>query len=94
LRVYGQNSGDNVYIWQGDAELGTVAPTSTIITTTASATRSADSIVIQYTGIVRMIFTFDDNSTQTITGINPATNYTIPTNLNRPLIKRMTGYAS
>jgi hypothetical protein len=75
LRVYGQNSGDNVYIWQGDAELGTVAPTSTIITTTASATRSADSIVIQYTGIVRMIFTFDDNSTQTITGINPATNY-------------------
>jgi hypothetical protein len=93
LRLYGQNTGDNFYAWDGMDELGS-APTSDIPTTSATVTRSADSIVIQRTGIGRVVFTFDDGSQQTIFGINTAAQYTIPTNLNRPLITRMTGYAS
>lgn len=91
--VPGTNTGDNCYIWGVQVESGT-SPSSYFATTSAAATRSADSIVIQRTGIGRMVFTFDDNSQQTISGINTAVQYTIPTNLNRPLIKRMTGYAS
>lgn len=70
------------------------SPTSYITTTTASATRAANAITIQRTGIGRIVFTFDDNSQQTVSGINTAAQYTIPTNLSRPLIKRMTGYVS
>lgn len=78
---------------QGQFELGS-APTSPIVTTSGSATRAANAITLQRTGISRIVFTFDDNSQQTISGINTASQYTIPTNLNRSLIKRMTGYAS
>jgi hypothetical protein len=81
----------SVLVWQADVVLG--AMSSPIKTTNASLTRSADSIVVQHTGIGSVVFTFDDNSQQTISGINTATQYTIPTNLSRALIKRMTGYA-
>jgi hypothetical protein len=77
----------------GQLEVG-AGPTSYIETTTASATRAANSITIQRTGIGRIVFTFDDASQQTISGINTAAQYTILTNLNRPLITRMTGYAA
>jgi hypothetical protein len=67
-------------------------PTSLIDTTTATVSRTANAITLQRTGIGRIVFTFDDNSTQTITNIDPTTQYAIPTTLNRRLIKRITGY--
>lgn len=82
-----------LYAWGAQLELGS-APSSYMPTTTTSATRAADSAVVQRTGIGRIVFTFDDNSQQTVSGINTAAQYTIPATLNRPLIKRMTGYAS
>lgn len=67
---------------------------SPIRTTSAAATRAANAITLQRTGIGRIVFTFDNDSQQTVSGIDTATQYTLPTNLNRSLIKRMTGYAS
>jgi hypothetical protein len=97
--IVGYNGGDsagtgtvNFLCGCAQAELG-VGLSSYIPTTTAAATRAADAAVIQRTGIGRVVFTFDDNSQQTISGINTAAQFTIPTNLNRPLIKRMTGFA-
>lgn len=87
-----QTGTTNILTWQGDVDMESVA-SSPIATTTAAAARAADSIVVQRTGIGRMVFTFDDTSQQTISGINTAAQYTIPTNLNRPLITRMTGYS-
>lgn len=75
------------------AETGTVS-TSYILTTTVAVTRAADSIQIQRIGIGRLVFTFDDNSQQTISGIDTGTQYTLLTSLNRARIKRMTGYAA
>lgn len=90
--------------WSGDgtsgiyADVGQLAVatviTSYIPTTTGSATRNADSAVIQRIGIGRIMYTFDNGTTQTVSGINPALMYTIPTNLNRALITRITGYPS
>lgn len=74
-------------------ELG-ASVTSPIRTTTAAVTRATDAITVQRTGIGRVVFTFDDNSQQTVSGINTAAQYTLPTNLNRAIIKRMTGYTS
>jgi hypothetical protein len=82
-----------IFAWGAQIELGSVA-TSYIPTTTAAATRGADSATIQRTGIGRLVFIFDDFSGQTISGINTAAQFTLPTNLNRLLIKRMTGYTS
>src|SRR5437879_11734980 len=86
-------SGQTFYAWGAQVELG-ASPSSYIPTTTVTVARAADSCVIQRTGIGRVVFTFDDNSQQTVSGIDTAAQYSIPTNLNRPLIKRMTGYAS
>lgn len=72
----------------------TAFATSYIPTTSAAASRSADAAVIQPIGIGRIVFTFDDSSLQTVAGINTAAQFTIPTTLNRPLIKRLQGYAS
>jgi hypothetical protein len=86
-------TGSGIYVWGYQSMLGSL-PSSYTPTTTSTAPRAADSIVIQRTGIGRIVFTFDNGSTQTISGINPAAQYTIPTNLNRALITRITGYAS
>lgn len=88
---------NGIYVWGAQLEAiaaPTSLPTSYIPSTSGAATRAADSITIQRTGIGRVVFTFDDDSTQTVSGINTGLQYTIPTNLNRPLIKRMTGYAA
>lgn len=66
-------------------------PPSYFLTTAAQAVRSADAAVIQRTGIGTLVFTFDDGSTQTIF-TNPTANIAIPTNLNRRIITRMTGF--
>jgi hypothetical protein len=70
------------------------ALTSPVRTTGTAATRAANAITLQRTGIGRVVYTFDNDTQQTVSGINTGAQYTIPTNLNRPLIKRMTGYAS
>jgi hypothetical protein len=66
----------NFFAWGMQAELGAI-PTSYIPTTTASVTRAANAVTIQRTGIGRVVFTFDDDSQQTVSGINTATQYTI-----------------
>jgi hypothetical protein len=64
--------------------------TSYIPTTTAAVTRAADSAVFTIpTGINQLVYTFDDNSTQTV-AVSPG-SYTIPTTLNRPNIKSVVG---
>jgi hypothetical protein len=66
--------------------------TSYIPTTTAAVTRAADSAVLTIpAGIGHLTFTFDDNTTQLVTV--SAGSYTVPTNLNRPNIKRIVGSA-
>lgn len=56
--------------------------------TSASATREADVCTVSIpVGVTNIIYTFDDDSTQTISVSNGS--YTIPTNLNRPKIKSM-----
>jgi len=64
--------------------------TSLITTTGASATREADVVTIALpAGTHSLTFTFDDLTTQTITGCTG--NYVIPTNLNRQVIEKIVG---
>lgn len=103
MNIYMQSdaqTGIGAYLGDGVSNLApwgaqvTAGASSYIPTTTGTVTRAADSAVIQRTGIGRVVFTFDDNSQQTVSGIDTGAQYTIPTNLNRPLIKRLTGYVS
>jgi len=89
------NPSNGVYLWgmQSEVDGGSHLPSSYIPTTTTAIARAADSITIQETGITTLYVTFDNGSQQTITGINPATQYVIPTSLNRPLITQIAGYA-
>jgi len=88
-RTYTGTGAVALFMWGANNNGGSYVPTSTV-----AATRAADAITVQHTGIGRVVFTFDDNSQQTISGINPASQFTVPTNLNRPLITRMTGFSS
>lgn len=68
-------------------ETGAVA-TSYIVTGGTSVTRATDSAVVTMpSGTGHATFTFDDNSTQTVSA--SAGSYTFPTNLTRPNIKKM-----
>lgn len=82
-------SGDYIYVWQVDRHA--VSPmTSPIITSGATATRSAD--VLSFTipaGIGTLTYTFDDASTQVLS-VTPGA-YTVPTNLNRSHINTIEG---
>lgn len=83
-------AGSGIDVWNAQFELG-ATPTTPILTTSAAATRTADNI--QFTvpaGITNLTYTFDDNSTQLVTGVSAGT-YTIPTNLNRAQIKTIVG---
>lgn len=83
----GSYTGDGVsgvYLWNGQFENGTKA-TSPIITTTA-VTRPADALTLLGTGINNWTMTFDDNSTQTFSGVSG--NLVIdPATISRPYIK-------
>jgi hypothetical protein len=58
---------------------------SYIPTTSAAVTRGADSASFTLAA-TSLTFTFDDNSTQTISGLTSGSTYTIPTTLNRSRI--------
>jgi propanediol dehydratase large subunit len=64
--------------------------TSYTPTTSATVTRAADNVGFTIpSGITSLLYTFDDNSTQTVSVSAGA--YAIPTNLNRPQIKTIVG---
>lgn len=90
MRFLGGTIGNAVDITirlMGETLSKTAFMSSPILTTNAAVTRTADSLVLKDLNVGRAVFQFDDNTTQTITGINKAVAYTIPTNLNRQVIK-------
>jgi hypothetical protein len=60
-------------------------PTSYIPTTSAAVTRGADSASFTLAA-TSLTFTFDDATTQTVSGLTSGSTYTIPTTLNRTRI--------
>lgn len=88
---YAGDGASGVFSFGGQVEPGTSA-SAYIPTTTVAVTRAAD--VLSFTipaGVGRLSYTFDDNSQQTVT-VSPGA-YTVPVNLNRRRIKRITGTA-
>lgn len=86
---YTGDGASGVRIWGAQTELGATA-SSVILTSASSATRAADALsIVLPTGTHDLTFTFDDDSTQAVTG--QTGTYNVPTNLNRPNIKRVWG---
>jgi hypothetical protein len=83
----------NGYAWQYQVEAGAVA-TSPIVTTSATATRTADVLTLNWAslgvpdGSYTLRYTFDDNSTQDVATVISGGTSTVPTTLNRPWIKK------
>ncbi|WP_311270485.1 hypothetical protein [Sphingobium sp. WCS2017Hpa-17] len=75
-------------------ELGGKA-TSPIKTSGAVATRAADALVLSWAsrnvpdGAITVRYTFDDGSTQDVATTVSGGNSTVPTNLNRPIIRKV-----
>lgn len=86
---YAGDSSKGLYLWGANL---TVAPLSSYIpSTTGAATRGADSLPLSIpSGRSQVIVTFDEGSTQTISGLSPG-SYT-PTALSRPNLKRLGVY--
>jgi hypothetical protein len=81
--------GTALYVWGSQIEASSTI-SSNIDTTTASATRTADDVSFTVpSGISSLLYTFDDNTTQSVS-VSPGA-YTIPTNLNRAQIKTIVG---
>ncbi|AYJ87685.1 hypothetical protein D3Y57_19325 [Sphingomonas paeninsulae] len=73
--------------WNPQLEIGSGAPSSPILTTSAAATRAADAVSFTVpVGATTLTFTFDDNSTITV-GVTAGVAYTIPTSFSRRYIK-------
>ncbi len=95
---YGPNSnmsnytGDDasgVYLTQVQIEEGSM-PTSLIETTGSAVTRAADQLSLTIpSGVNKLRYTFDDNSTQDVS-VSPGA-YTVPTGLDRAWVKRIEG---
>lgn len=85
----------DLLIWGAQIEAG-AAPTSYIPTTTTSVQRPADGLTLFPTaGTYNLTFTFDDNSTQEANGTAiSGSGYAVPTNLNRPYIKKIVAVAA
>jgi hypothetical protein len=84
-------NGATMLAWGGQYESIT-SSTSYIATTAATVTRASDSAAFTIpAGTNKLIYKYDDNSTQLVT-VTPGA-YTIPTTLNRAWIKTITGYA-
>jgi hypothetical protein len=76
----------NIDVWGAQLELGSTL-TSYIPTTTATVTRGADVASFTLNSLAtQLTFTFDNSSTQVITGLTGGSTYNIPTNLNRARI--------
>lgn len=100
--LFGLSPGDNgalttgtVYVGSAQVEISST-PSSHIPTDTVAATRASDDIWIGIPADVNTLtFTFDDNTTQQITGLTEETRaaYKIPTNLNRRYVKSLVGTA-
>jgi hypothetical protein len=83
-------NGSSLYSWGGQLETGSVATSYVQSVNAGPGSRSADvATFTQPAGCGHNTYTFDDNSTQTQT--NAPGTITIPTNLNRPWIKTITG---
>jgi hypothetical protein len=81
------NTATNNLFWGFQAEQASSA-SSFIPTTTASVARTADAFSFTVPpGATQLIYTFDDDSTQNVAV--SAGPYNVPTNLNRPRIKRI-----
>jgi hypothetical protein len=79
---------ETLYFDHVQTELGS-AFTSPILQPTATlVTRAADVSTFTLDAATKALkFTFDDGSTQIVTGLTPSSTYTVPTNLNRDWIK-------
>lgn len=67
-------------------------PTSLMRTNGSSFTRAADDLSFTIpTGVDKLKYTFDDDTTQNVTGLSSGA-YTVPTNLNRSIIKKIESY--
>lgn len=88
-------SGGSYYFGASQVEVG-VAATSPIITTGAALTRPADALTLPFPETTADItVTFDDASTQLLSGVSiGAGGWVVPTNLNRPLIRKIEGVTS
>lgn len=79
-------NGVGVYAWGVEVKAG--ASSSYVKSDGTSGTRAADALsIVLPTGTHDLTFTFDDDSTQAISG--QTGTYNVPTNLNRPNIKRV-----
>ncbi len=87
-RGYTPAGADYCYAWGAQFEEGGGPSSSYIPTTSSQLTRSADAGSFTLpAGVSTLRFTFDDNGTQEV-AVSPG-SYNIPTNLNRPRIKRI-----
>jgi hypothetical protein len=92
--TYGGYTGDGVsgvYVWQGQHLAGNFPNGGPIIaTTTAAASIGANAFTNTVAnGSYSAVYTFDDNSTQTIATTIAAGVFTFPTTLNRNIVKQV-----
>jgi hypothetical protein len=77
----------SIDIWGPQLEIASSASSYIRTTSSASVTRAADSYSFTLGASQTSIqFTFDDGTTQTVSGLTGGATYTIPTNLNRARI--------
>lgn len=89
--TYTGDGTSGAYFWGAQVESGSTLSTY-IATTSATATRAADSLGFTIpAGIGHLVYTFYDSTTQTVAVSSGA--YTVPTNLNRADIKTIVGTA-
>jgi len=81
----GTNDLANMYVFGGELKAGADALDSYIDTgTNATGSRAADAYSFTLaSGASALTYTFDDGSTQAISGLTGGSTYTIPTSLNR-----------
>jgi hypothetical protein len=75
--------GSSIIIYNPQYEASTAQTKISSEVLGATTSRSADSISFTMGGATELLFTFDDLSTQTVSGLTPYSVYTIPTTLNR-----------
>jgi hypothetical protein len=75
--------GSSIIIYNPQYEASTAQTKVSSEVLGATTSRSADSISFTMGGATELLFTFDDLSTQTVSGLTPYSVYTIPTTLNR-----------